>query len=73
MMAIEVLKRLLQIKSGSSNKDTNITLKAIEIVQGTVRLEDGSSASEIFVKLLDENGTELERIYSNEKGNTNFF
>ena len=55
-----------------TNKDTDINLKAIEIIQGTVRLEDGSSVSKILVKLLDENGTELERIYSNEKGKYKF-
>ena len=65
-------KKIITNQEWNSNKDTNITLKAIEIVQGTVRLEDGKSASEILVKLLDENGIELERIYSNEKGKYKF-
>ena len=65
-------EKIITNEEWDNNKDTNITLKAIEIVQGTVRLEDGSSVSEILVKLLDENGTELERTYSNEKGKYKF-
>ena len=65
-------EKIITNQEWNSNKETNIILKAIEIVQGTVRLEDGNSASEILVKLLDENGVELERIYSNEKGKYKF-
>jgi len=61
-------EKIITNQEWSTNEDTNITLKAIEIVQGTVRFEDGKSAAEILVKLLDVNGTELERRYSNEKG-----
>ena len=65
-------EKIITNEEWDNNKDTDITLKAIEIVQGTVRLEDGSSVSEILVKLMDENGTELERTYSNEKGKYKF-
>jgi len=65
-------EKIITNQEWDTNKDTNIILKAIEIVQGTVRLEDGSSVSEILVKLLDEKGSELERTYSNEKGKYKF-
>ena len=61
-------EKIITNQAWNTNEDTNITLKAIEIVQGTVRFEDGRSAAEILVKLLDVNGAELERRYSNEKG-----
>jgi len=65
-------EKIITNEDWDTNKDTNITLKAIEIVKGTVRLEDGSSVSEILVKLLDGNGIELERTNSDEKGKYKF-
>lgn len=65
-------EKIITNQDWDSNKDTNITLKATEIVQGNVRLEDESSVSEILVKLLDDKGNELQRTYSNEKGKYKF-
>ena len=65
-------EKIITNQDWDNNKNTDITLKATEVVQGTVRLEDGSSASEIFVKLLDNTGMELERIYSDENGKYKF-
>lgn len=65
-------EKIITNEEWDTNKDTNITLKAVEIVKGTVRLEDGSSVSEILVKLLDGNRIELERTNSDEKGKYKF-
>ena len=65
-------EKIITNQEWDTNKDTNIALKATEIVKGTVRLEDGSSVSEILVKLLDGNGIELERKYSDKNGKYKF-
>lgn len=65
-------EKIVTDSNWDTNKDTNIVLRPTEIVQGIVRTEDGNPASGILVKLLDENGVELDRVYSDEDGKYEF-
>ena len=52
---------------------TDIELKApVTFVEGTIRNEDGTSASNVIVKIFDENGKLVEQVTTDENGNYRF-
>ena len=60
-------------ESYNTNDSTNIKLKApVAFVKGTIRHEDKTSASDVIVKIFDENGDLVAEATTDENGNYTF-
>lgn len=55
-----------------SQNDTDIRLRKVEEIFGTIKMEDGSPVANALVKLLDENGKEIAQVRADENGNYRF-